>query len=600
MLNNKLYALAAFIILSFSVSASHLVGGEIYYDTVGMDGNGNMEYRIYFELFRDCDGIDFPGENGQAPFHYTIFYPNGDDTTQVIPFTAASELPLVYDDPCVDPPDDVCIESTIYATTIKLPLTANDYTISYQVGNWAGSYVNFLNPASLGMTLTTTIPGTNTVAVPNNSPRFEDYPQIVFCLDNELTIPSNMIEEDGDSLAFSLCNPLEYVNNGGGLNPNPEEAPPYNSIPWETGFNANEPFGNGSPTNIDGVTGDFTVTPDMIGNFVARVCVEEWRDGSLISTHSRTFGYTIVECDVEVPFEISVLGGGEITEGCGGIEFLIERNDTVGDLELYSGSSGDAEMGFNYENMPDTIIIPEGVENDTINVNTIFQPEEEGDLDGTVFLTYENICTGELDTVSTNFTIIDYIEMQLTVEDSINLCAEKGTVYPLTPDSFSGGVGPYYYEWTSDVTTYPNNDTAFIDATTLNDNLNMHYLKVYDQCGFEIDGGAIEIYEQCRVVVPNIITPNNDNVNDLFVIRNNGDYDRIKVQIYNRWGNLIFESNDYQDNWDGTHRNGKPVTEGVYFYTVTPMGDKYIYREDDEENPYLMHGYVHVKRGKGK
>ena len=446
------------------------------------------------------------------------------------------------------------------------------------------------------MTITSTIPGTKSVSVTNNSPRFADYPQIVFCLDNELTIPSNMIEEDGDSLAFKLCDPLLY--DGTDLNPDPEAAPPYDPIPWEPGFSATQPFENGSPTNIDPITGDFSVTPSMLGNFVARICVEEWRDGVLINTHSRTFGYTIVECETEPSFEVSVLGGGDIIEGCGGFQFLIERNDTVGDVELYVETSGDAVMGYNYNNLDDTIVIPEGVANDTIDVTTIYQNDVEGNLNGTVYILYENPCTGLLDTASTSFVILDYIEMELVIEDSINICAETGDQYLLTPTTFTGGVAPYYFDWGNNIQPYPNNDTIIIDATILEDNYNPYNVSITDACGFEISSPTIDVYEQCRVVVPNIITPNGDNVNDLFIIRNNSDYDKISLQIYNRWGNLIYESDDYQDDWDGTDLKGNPVIEGVYFYTATPSGVKYTYREGDEENPYLMHGYVHVVRGK--
>lgn len=587
-----LFVSTFFVLNSF---AAHIVGGEVSYDTVGVDSNGDMVYNLRFELFRDCNstGASFPGDGG-ADFHFTIFNAaNIVVLNEIIPFSGSSELPLVYDDPCVEPPDDVCIESAVYETTVALPIIPGDYTISYQVGYWSGDYVNFTNPDQIGMTITSTIPGTDNVGnVANNSPRFEDYPQIVFCLNTELTIPNNMIEEDGDSLAFKLCDPLMAPN--GQLNPDPELDPPYDPIPWETGFSANFPFENSSPTTIDPVTGDFSVTPSMLGKFVARICVEEWRDGVLINTHSRTFGYNIVECDYEPAFEINVLGGGDIIEGCGGISFIIERNDTVGDLPLIVETSGDAVMGYNYTDLPDTVFIPEGVTNDTIDVNTIYQSEEEGELTGTVYILYLNPCTGDLDTASTTFNILDYIEMQLTIEDSINICADEGDVYMLTPTSFSGGVGPYYYQWSSYASSYPNNDTIYVDANILEDNYNEYTLTIYDQCDYEVESGSIGIYEQCRIVVPNIITPNGDGSNDLFKIRNSEDYDRIELQIFNRWGNLIYENTDYQDDWNGVDQNGVPLTEGVYFYTVIPSGDKYEYRED--ENPLLLHGFVHIVR----
>ena len=595
---NKFFTLVTCIfsaLFAFNSFASHIVGGEVSYDTVGVDGNGDMVYNLRFELFRDCDAAaSFPGDGSGAAFHFTIFdAANNVILNEEIPFTNSTELPLVYDDPCVEPPDDVCIESAVYETTVALPIIPGDYLIAYQVGYWSGDYVNFVDPAQIGMTITSTIPGTNSVGnVANNSPRFQDYPQIVFCLDNELTIPNDMIEEDGDSLAFKLCDPFMAPN--GQLNPDPELAPPYNPIPWETGFSANFPFENSSPTTIDPVTGDFSVTPSMLGKFVARICVEEWRDGVLINTHSRTFGYNIVECESEPAFEINVLGGGDIIEGCGGVSFIIERNDTIGDLPLIVESSGDAVMGFNYTDLPDTVFIPEGVSNDTIEVNTIYQSEEEGELTGTVYVLYLNPCTGNLDTASTTFNIQDYIEMELIIEDSINVCAEDGDVHMLTPSLFTGGVGPYYYQWNSYASTYPNNDTIYVDATILEDNYNEFSLIIYDQCGYEIESGSIGIYEQCRLVVPNIITPNGDGSNDLFKIRNSEDYDRLELQIFNRWGNLVYEDTDYKDDWNGINKNGIPLTEGVYFYTVIPSGDKYEYRED--ENPLLMHGFVHIVR----
>jgi gliding motility-associated-like protein len=594
------------ILTFFSINshASHIVGGEIYYDTLGLDLNGDMQYVVYVELFRDCAGIDFPGEGAQQPFHYTIFDGSGNVIiNNIVPFAGAAELPLVYDDPCVEPPDDKCIEGTLYQDTVSLPIIPDDYEIAFQVGNWAGTYVNFANPASLGMTLTSTIPGSNKVQLANNSVRFSDYPQIVFCSNIELTVEGDVIEEDGDSLSFKLCDPLEYDNTGNGLNPSPEEAPPYNSVPWEPGFSATNPFGANPPATIDPITGDFSVTPPTLGDFVGRICIEEWRDGVLINTHSRTFGYSIVECDPEIPFEISFIGGGSsssqgpsVIEGCGGIQLAVEVFDTseIYTLNIYTG--GSAVEGFNYDDLPDSLVL-DSITTDTLDIVTIYQNVEEGTLEANILVVYTDPCSGSLDTVQTFFSIEDYFEMQLEIEDSINLCAEKGDQYLLTPISFSGGVGPYFYEWGNYVTTYPNDDTIMVDATILEDNLNQYNLTVYDACDFEVTSPIIEIYEQCRVVVPNIITPNGDDVNDLFVIRNNADYDRISLQIYNRWGNLIYESNDYQDDWGGTDLNGKQVVDGVYFYTATPAGDKYTYREGDEENPFLMHGYVHVVRG---
>lgn len=597
-LNRTLLSFFSILLLSFyseTTKAAHIVGGEVYYDTVGKDINGNMVYNVYFELFRECGaGAPFPGNGfGAAPFHFTVFNPNNSVyQTFTLPYTGFSILPLVYDDPCVEPPDNICIESAIYTGTIALPIIAGDYMLSYQVGWWSGDYINFTNPAGIGMTITSIIPGTAKVGnVPNNSVRFSDYPQIVFCLNQQLSIPSNVIDQDGDSLVFKMCDPL--LNNAG-LNPDPESPPPYNSIPWEPGFNANSPFNVSSPTSINPITGLFATTPSLVGKFVARICVEEWRNGVLINEHSRTFGYNIVVCDSEPAFEIFVLGGGNIIEGCGGVTFVIERNDTDGELPLIIQTSGDAEMGVNYTNLPDTIFIADGVANDTIFVNTIYQPTDDGGLEGIVMILYLNPCTGDLDTASTTFTILDYEVMQVSIIDSINLCSDFGESYLLSPDSFTGGVPPYYFQWNNFIQNFPNNDSILINANILEDNYNPFSLLIVDACGFEYQTPLIGVFNQCLLSAPNIITPNGDGSNEFFLVKNLDQYDRVRLQIFNRWGNVVYENQTYQNEWNGVDQNGTVLPDGVYFYTLLPGSDKYDYRDD--KHPQLIHGFVHIAR----
>ncbi|MEO0403358.1 MAG: gliding motility-associated C-terminal domain-containing protein, partial [Bacteroidota bacterium] len=77
------------------------------------------------------------------------------------------------------------------------------------------------------------------------------------------------------------------------------------------------------------------------------------------------------------------------------------------------------------------------------------------------------------------------------------------------------------------------------------------------------------VVDPCDVTIPNIFTPNNDNVNDTFVIEGLEVYNGVTVVIRNRWGQTVFESDDYQNdgesdvNWKGTDE-----TEGTYFYEV--------------------------------
>lgn len=72
--------------------------------------------------------------------------------------------------------------------------------------------------------------------------------------------------------------------------------------------------------------------------------------------------------------------------------------------------------------------------------------------------------------------------------------------------------------------------------------------------------------------IPNILTPNGDNVNDFFYVTSTGltDY---HIQILNRWGNLVFESNNVNAQWDGTNLNQQDCSDGVYFYIIKAKYD---------------------------
>lgn len=67
--------------------------------------------------------------------------------------------------------------------------------------------------------------------------------------------------------------------------------------------------------------------------------------------------------------------------------------------------------------------------------------------------------------------------------------------------------------------------------------------------------------------IPNIFTPNGDSYNPRFVIKGLDFCDEFLLRIYNRWGELMFQSTSILDSWDGTYK-GKDVPDGVYFYII--------------------------------
>ncbi len=70
------------------------------------------------------------------------------------------------------------------------------------------------------------------------------------------------------------------------------------------------------------------------------------------------------------------------------------------------------------------------------------------------------------------------------------------------------------------------------------------------------------------IYIPNSFTPNGDGKNDVFNIKTVYEFSEFKLVIYNRWGDMIFESEDINKGWDGTYKV-KPVPLGVYVYQLT-------------------------------
>ena len=82
------------------------------------------------------------------------------------------------------------------------------------------------------------------------------------------------------------------------------------------------------------------------------------------------------------------------------------------------------------------------------------------------------------------------------------------------------------------------------------------------------DTNCIEInILPAEIIIPNIFSPNSDGVNDRFII--DGINDRFQIQIFNRWGNLVFNEEPFQNNWQGVDQNGKEVSEGQYYYILS-------------------------------
>jgi gliding motility-associated-like protein len=77
-----------------------------------------------------------------------------------------------------------------------------------------------------------------------------------------------------------------------------------------------------------------------------------------------------------------------------------------------------------------------------------------------------------------------------------------------------------------------------------------------------------------ELTIPNTFTPNGDGVNDKWLITGLDSDPKSKMNVFNRYGAVVFSSVGYAKPWDGT-MNGKELPVGVYYYTIYFDGKKY-------------------------
>ena len=70
--------------------------------------------------------------------------------------------------------------------------------------------------------------------------------------------------------------------------------------------------------------------------------------------------------------------------------------------------------------------------------------------------------------------------------------------------------------------------------------------------------------------MPNVFTPNNDGVNDVLLPISSRHIKEVVFNVYNRWGTIVFQTDNPQIEWDGKDMNSNEVvSDGIYFYTIT-------------------------------
>ena len=183
-----------------------------------------------------------------------------------------------------------------------------------------------------------------------------------------------------------------------------------------------------------------------------------------------------------------------------------------------------------------------------------------------------DLCDGTYNVTITDINNCTTTNTVNIIDSSANInfmaWAEKDTIYKGEIISlFSTNLGSNYnYSWTPTVglsdATLPN---PIADPTTTT----TYIVEVQDAFGcYWVDSVTIYVLDvvcdEPFIYVPNAFTPNNDGVNDYLKVEASVGYE-LTFQIYDRWGELVFETKNIDDKWDGNYK-GKKLEQGVYVY----------------------------------
>ena len=193
--------------------------------------------------------------------------------------------------------DSLLVEQAFYRGVISLPRDES-FLLVYQRCCKEVGITNLRSPSNdFGNTFTIELPAFDIIGC-NSSPEFNQTPPVTYCPQVPIRLDLSANDANGDSLAYSLCAPLDLSRFQSLSNPepNPSFPPPYTPIVYQPPYSAQNPIPSSPAFSINPSTGIVTGNITALGRYALGFCIEEWKNGVLISTTKRDVLFASANC----------------------------------------------------------------------------------------------------------------------------------------------------------------------------------------------------------------------------------------------------------------------------------------------------------------
>lgn len=269
-LTSAIFIVLLFIMSTLHVNASHSVALDLQYEYAGTAN----KYTITLKFYYDCSSSVSMGSTETVDYDSDIYGYNGSLTLNLI------SGPLEVNQPCLpgatnctDPNSPyIGVYEYVYEGTLTLPYASTDWVISYYgcCRNYAVSTIQ--NPGSKDYYVSALL--NNYDAPTNNSPYFQALPVPQLCVGNHYDLSQKAVEDDGDSLVYTLM---------------VAEEGPYPGVSmlseYISPYTPDYPISSSSGFTIDASNGNLSFSPNLEQMAIVCVLVEEYRFDTLNNTY---------------------------------------------------------------------------------------------------------------------------------------------------------------------------------------------------------------------------------------------------------------------------------------------------------------------------